>query len=130
MTRPPEDQSLFDAALTDIGHEARLNTLDGIYATLHNAGYSLQGNTEESDLKWFAQRLYDQMANWKPQPRCRWENLTDDQRSECLLMASAVLRVLPLLLGRMSSRCILASQAVRTLLDMERRREEKAGDDR
>jgi hypothetical protein len=101
--------------------------LDSIACNLHNKGYSLQGNTEESDFRWLARAMYcDHPKRYAHEPK-DFDRLDEAQRAEWVLLAEIAVKCMPALMGRIAHRVILMSQALRTLERAKRseRRERK-----
>jgi hypothetical protein len=94
---------------------ARYYTLDAIRCTLHNKGYELEGNTEETDITWFARNLYEADGE-----RFHWDQVPQDVRERYIKLATTVLKILPRLASRISSRWIAISQAINTQLKAEK----------
>jgi len=93
--------------------------LDSIACNLHNKGYSIQGNTEESDFRWLARAMYcDYPVRFSHEPRA-FDNLTEEQRADWVRHAEIAVACLPALMSRIAHRVILMSQALR---QMERAR--------
>lgn len=98
---------------------ARYYMLDSVAGEMHNEGYSLEGNTEESDLRWFAQLLYRADGD-----RFHWDEVPQDVRDRYLRFAKVTMEAIPSLMARMSARCIRISQAVNTIIKAEKLHEE------
>lgn len=98
---------------------ARYYMLDSVACTMHNEGYSLEGNTEESDLRWFARLLYQADGD-----RHHWDSVPQDVRDRYLRFAKVTMEAIPSLMARMSARCIRISQAVNTIIKAEKLHEE------
>ncbi len=112
------EERLLDRAMEHVSREAREMMLDALYCRLHNRGHDLEGNTEKSDLEWFAQRLFNCLCT----DQTHWEQLPEvGGRQSWMKMARVALELLPLLMSRIANRCIVQSQAIRQLLDAERR---------
>jgi len=126
MPRPDRDATLIPERVLDhISQEARTWVLDSVYCSLHNAGNDLQGNTAESDLDWFARELY---ARDRQVPHWHFEQvLGDAERDHWRRLARLALETLPLLMGRIGSRCERHAQALRGLLQAERKRPAETG---
>mgnify|MGYP000872335095 CR=1 FL=1 len=96
---------------------ARFYALDAIRCEMHNEGYSLDGNTEETDTSWFARNLYDAQPGFH---RPRWDNLSEEERQEHIQEAALILSLIPRLMSRISARCIRISEAVNTIIKAEK----------
>jgi hypothetical protein len=94
---------------------ARYYMLDMIRATMHNEGYALEGNTEESDHRWLARWIYQQDGD-----RHHWDQVPEDVRERYLKLAQILMEAIPHLMSRISSRCIAISQAVNTTIKAEK----------
>jgi hypothetical protein len=117
------------ASLCAFNHKAAF--LDSIACELHNRGYELLGNTEESDIEWFARTLWQSVSasnvtkkafnSFGLVPdRCwtkkyRWEALSDAERGLWTTLATACIAVIPALQSRIGSRLVAISQCVRLM---------------
>lgn len=120
MSTRDEHQKTFLSKNNDLVERlARYYMLDSVACEMHNEGYSLDGNTEESDLRWFAQVLYRADGD-----RFHWDQVPQDVRDRYLRFAKVTMEAIPLLMGRMSARCIRISQAVNTIIKAEKLHEE------
>jgi hypothetical protein len=97
---------------------ARYYMLDSVACTMHNEGYSLEGNTEESDLRWLARLIYERDGY------AHWDQDSQETRDRYMRLAQITMEAIPALMSRMSSRCIRISQAVRTIIKAENLHEE------
>lgn len=113
------DTSFLDDALEYVSREARHNIADTLACHLHNAGYALEGNTEESDLEWFARRMYEHRDPGS------WERAPQERRGEYREIARNVLAVLPDFQLRMAHRLIALSKVVRDIERAERAERKK-----
>ena len=52
-------KNTLDDALDFAGQEAKHWVVDALRGMFHNEGYTLNGNTAESDMEWFARKLYE-----------------------------------------------------------------------
>jgi hypothetical protein len=113
--RKPPDQSFLDGALDFASLEARHWVADAMACYLHNTGYDLDGNTEASDVTWFARVI------WQGEHRMAspaiWDNAAEDFREGYRRTARAVIRALPEYQLRVAHRLIELSKVVR---DIER----------
>lgn len=100
---------------------ARYYMLDSVACEMHNEGYSLDGNTEASDLHWFARIIYTQDRHGALPS---FEDADAEQRERYLRLAELCIKTIPALMGRMSARCIRISQAVNTIIKAEKLHEE------
>lgn len=92
------DLNHLEKALAFLDEKDRENVIDAVYCELHNTWGTLQGNTAESDVKWFARWLcagvHPRGYEWLDEYEQHfWDNLAE----QCL-------RGLPMLLDRMVSR--------------------------
>ena len=108
------DTSFLNGALDFASQEARHWVADALACHLHNTGYALEGNTETSDVAWFARQLWD--ADMR-RPLCQWDAASEEQRHEYHHRARTVIRVLPDYQLRVAHRLIELSKVVR---DIER----------
>ena len=109
MTSP-----LFEQLLDYVGHRQRAMFLNTLYGELHNVGYDLQGNTEETDLEWFAESIYTSATGQAP---WRWDQEDEHEQERYRLMARAAIKQLPGLCERMSARLVRQSQLVKTVME-------------
>lgn len=120
MSRRDEHARTFLSKNNDLVERlARYYMLDSVACEMHNEGYSLDGNTEESDLRWFARLLYEH-----DQYYTRFEDIDKETRERYLKLAETCMRAIPALMSRMSARCIRISQAVNTIIKAEKIHEE------
>lgn len=111
--------------LDDISQEHRYLVVDAVACEIFNLGNNLEGNTEESDLEWFARQIWlreDKMrvAGW-------WDAMIDSQKEEYLGIARACLEALPYLMLRIAHRCqdyakVLGALEKAERLESQRRR--------
>lgn len=116
---------MFDKLINYVGHYNREMLLDALYCELHNTGYEIDGNTEESDLEWFAQVIYTRATS---HPNWRWEHESAEERERYHCMARTAVEQLPVLCERMSARLIRQSQLIKAVLESHtvvRRQKEK-----
>jgi hypothetical protein len=92
---------------------------------MHSEGYSLEGNTEESDIRWLARRIFDADRHEPNQ----WDLVPEDVRERYLKLAQITMKAIPDLMSRISARCIRISEAVNTTIKAEKLHEyyEQAG---
>lgn len=95
---------------------ARYYMLDMIRCEMHNEGYGLEGNTEESDVRWFARLLFESDHHGPG----HWDTVNEDTRKRYLELAQTVIENIPALMSRISSRCIRISEAVNTIIKAEK----------
>ena len=86
--------------------------LDSIAGNLHNKGYSLQGNTEESDIRWLARAMWVRSTGDLASPN-QFDDQHESTRKEWIKNAEIAVKCLPALMGRIAHRVILMSQALR-----------------
>lgn len=120
MSSRDEHQKTFLSKNNDLVERlARYYMLDSVACEMHNEGHSLQGNTEESDLRWLARYIFDRDGD-----RLGWDQVPDAVREHYLRLAKILMEAIPALMGRMSARCIRISQAVNTIIKAEKLHEE------
>jgi hypothetical protein len=117
------NETLLDDALDFIGREAQDLVLDAVYCSLFNKAGELEGNTAASDIEWFAQRIWERTRG---NAFGNWNNLAEDTREFYREVARASLEALPVLMERIAARCRTQAQAVRTLLEANRRANKKS----
>lgn len=122
---PDSTDDLFSDSLDFVSREARSMVLDDLHCTLHNKGYSLEGNTAESDIDWFARNIFAHVGG-ENAPRGHWENFPEETKERYRLWARQTLNLLPSLMMRMAHRCIWHSQAINTMLKADRAATDKA----
>lgn len=112
---------------------------DSIACALHNMGSTLAGNTQESDVEWFARWLYGASNHWmgsvvtfpwsisneefkklsltpdRQWTGKRWETLEDAERSAWLKFARLCLTGLPHIAERIGQRFMDQAKALRVL---------------
>lgn len=94
----------------------RYLVLDSLFCQLHNKGYELQGNTEQSDFEWFAHILAGKIRHDTANV---FERLPAETQEHYREIAKAALETIPALMSRISARFILHSQALHELLRAE-----------
>ena len=106
--------------------DARHGILDSIACNLHNKGYSIQGNTEESDCRWLARAMYcDHPTRFAHEPR-DFDRLNENEQADWVRIAEIAVKCLPSLMSRIAHRVILMSQALRTMERAMREEKKKA----
>jgi len=108
-------EAVKDAA-EEVSYKARCNIVDAIYCEMHNHGYTLEGNTAETDVRWFARNLYQALKVGT----VNWDMETEETRMDWDRQARVVLTLLPNLMSRMSHRCIAYSRTLKTILEAEK----------
>ena len=99
----------FDEMTDFLSREAKGMVLDSLACIFHNEGYNLEGNTEDNDVTWLANRI-SLMLDDVPYDRC-----TEERKLDLQLIARAAKDCIPALAERMASRYIRVSKAVRTM---------------
>jgi hypothetical protein len=110
-------ESFLSAELDFISRERRYMVLEGLYSVLRRKGDALQENTERTDVEWLAQTMYLEHDDYVQM--IRWDQLSADEREYWGKVAKAAIAALPGLMERMSRRCLLMSQAIKTLYEAE-----------
>ena len=106
MTEIERDHLLTDT-LDFVSRDARCLVLDSVYCTLFNAAGTIDGNTEASDVEWFARQIHEEVNGWRNQ----WEQVPEEVREEWRRIARAALVRLPYLMSRIAHRCQATAQA-------------------
>jgi hypothetical protein len=119
MPRTEHDKTFLEGHDDAIEQKARLYMLDAVACEMHNEGYGLQGNTEDSDVRWFARVLYQADGD-----REHWDSTSQDTRDRYIRHAKVTLEAIPSLMARMSNRCIRISKAVNTIIKAEKLNQE------
>lgn len=119
MQQDEHDKTFLSRNTDFIERIARYYMLDAVACTMHNEGYSLEGNTEESDHRWLARYIYQRDGD-----RHHWDQVPQDVCDRYMRLAKITMEAIPVLMSRMSSRCIRISQAVRTIIKAEKLHEE------
>jgi hypothetical protein len=109
-----DDQSFLDGALDFASLETREWVADALACHLHNTGYALAGNTEASDVEWFAHRIWQAETGGGPSA---WDATPEDSKQRWRHTARIVIKVLPEYQLRVAHRLIELSKVVR---DIER----------
>lgn len=118
----PEEKTL-KRAISFVSTEAENRVLDALSCYLHNEGYSLQGNTAESDELWLARIILKDRVQRHAD---NWEQATSIEREEALHLARIAIRNLPALCDRIAHRYINASKAMRSLEEISRAKRDRA----
>lgn len=117
MTGPRHDISQLDDALAFLtDRKARYHVLDSLACYLHNDGYALDGNTEESDVEWFARNLWER----EHERSGRWEQAPEEEKTRFIRLAQMVIAELPAFQLRIAHRLITLSKIVRDIERAER----------
>jgi hypothetical protein len=95
-------------ALSMVPVDARDGIIDSLHCVFHNEGYGMEGNTEESDVAWLANRISLHLF----ESDIRF--LSEARQREMMEVAHAARSSLADLTERMSRRYIRASKAIRT----------------
>jgi|ERR1051326_478066 hypothetical protein len=120
-TRDEHERTFLNKNNDFVERMARYYMLDSVACEMHNEGYSLDGNTEKSDLRWFARLIYDHDRRGSLP---RFGDVDDATLDRYLKLAETCLKAIPALMSRMSARCIRISQAVNTIIKAEKLHEE------
>jgi hypothetical protein len=116
------DTSFLDDALKYASQETRYRVADALACHLHNDGYQLEGNTEPSDVEWFARNIYERCCD----DHYTWERAGDGDRDSYREVARAVMAVLPAFQLRIAHRLITLSKVVRDIERAERGQHKRA----
>lgn len=101
-------------------------TLESVYAITHNLGGSLEGNTAETDVEWFARVIWE--AQNHPEGY-RWDNVQDFHREQFIGLARLTLENLPRIMSRMANRCKYMADAAKIAIESSRAVETKRKED-
>jgi hypothetical protein len=118
----PEEKTL-RRAIRFCSNEAENWVLDGLACYLHNEGYALSGNKEESDEMWLARIILKDRVQRHAD---NWEQATAIEREEALHLARIAIRNLPALCDRISHRYVNASKAIRSMEEISRAKMKRA----
>lgn len=97
---PDERNETLEKASEFVGFQALDTFLDALQSVLHNTAQTLDGNTPESDLEWFAKFLY----RAAPKSRAAWDHLEEAERDLWRGIAKNCLDALPYLMSRIATR--------------------------
>ncbi|HAM53935.1 MAG TPA: hypothetical protein DCQ64_00410 [Candidatus Rokubacteria bacterium] len=111
------DDTLLSRSLDYLVHDQRELVMDSVYCALSNTARDLEGNTEASDVKWFAAWFYREATG---RSTAQYERLDAAEREHWEAQAAAALRVLPELMSRIASRYRTHAKVLRTLAQQER----------
>jgi hypothetical protein len=103
--------------------EARWFVLDSLACMFHNEGYSLQGNTEESDVNWLAGCISRRLDHDR-----KLEQQSPERQAELTHIAQVAIACLPGLAERIAHRYIAMSKAIRTIEEVSRSQARKMQD--
>lgn len=104
-------------ALDFVSHEAQYNVLDALYCHFFNEAGTLEGNTEASDVEWFAVVLWDSKHTFYP-----WYSALDEEKTEYLELAALCIQKLPFLVERMANRYRAIANALEVMATAERKK--------
>lgn len=106
-------------ALDFLSQEARRNVTDALHAHFHNEWSALEGNTEESDVEWFARTLHETDFD-DPHHCLHWDGVPDEVKEKYRHMARLSLRNLPAIASRIANRYKAIRDALDDLVKRER----------
>lgn len=98
--------------LSFAGMQVQAHLLDALACQFHNEGWALDGNTEENDHRWLAQRMW---ASFTQAPAGSFDDLEAAEQERWCQMARAAISALPDLMGRIALRAVRWSKALRML---------------
>jgi hypothetical protein len=110
------EKTFFQDDTEFLSRMSRYYLLDAIRCEMHNEGYALDGNTEESDVRWLARIIFD---NDGREPG-HWDVVHEDVRERYMKLAELLMSCIPRLMSRISSRCIRISQAANSAIKAEK----------
>lgn len=93
------------------------HALDAVYCLTHNLWGSLETNTAETDVAWFARALFE--ADDSPDGR-RWDNVPEATRERYGHAARLAIENLPRLMSRMANRCRWMAEAAKMAIEADR----------
>jgi hypothetical protein len=99
-----------------LSHRQARDAVDALHADHHNLWATLEGNTAESDVRWFARQVYEETRREVCEPFKRFDDLDDFERSRWERVASACLARLPFLMSRVANRCKAIADATRLVV--------------
>lgn len=109
-------RSDLEHALSMVPSDAIYNIIDSLHCVFHNEGYGMEGNTEESDVAWLANRI--SLHLFESDVRF----LSETRQREMMEVAQAARSALADLSDRMSRRYIRASKAIRTFERLDKKK--------
>jgi hypothetical protein len=118
------DKSFLDDALNFCGQEARHFVADALACHLHNTGYQLEGNTQDTDVEWFARVIAQRVRSIEVPGQ--WDMLPPGVKESYRETARAVIDCLPALQQRMANRLISLSKIMADISRIERERSRSA----
>lgn len=108
-----DEKSFLDDALRFASLETRHWIADALACHLHNEGYALQGNTEASDIEWFARQLWERDTGGYG---TSWDHRAEEETKVAWRkVAVAVIAALPAYQLRVAHRLIALSKIVRDI---------------
>jgi hypothetical protein len=120
----PKPDGFLEEGLDYLSREARYYVLDALHCVLFNTANTLDGNTEQGDMGWFAERLHSEM---RPFGVTRFEELDEDTRAYYFHLARATIQCLPQLLARIEHRCRVQAAVVGEMAKAERLALDRSG---
>lgn len=110
------EESSIEKALDIIGQEARYHAIDALACEFHNTWADIAGNTEGSDVEWFARLLYSAERDYSG----RWDIAPDEIKERYRSYAKLCIENLSRLTERIAHRYQKISEALRTVEQVER----------
>lgn len=87
--------------------------VEALYSEFNNHGYTLEGNTEETDIVWYAKQIYQVNKIGS----VRWDSETEEEKKVWLKLARTTLDILPNLMSRRANRAIAYSREMHAILE-------------
>lgn len=110
-------ETFLEEAMKYASHEARHHVADALYCHLHNTGQSLAGNTQESDVEWFARIMWEQSGRKHGD---RWEIELDAVKDNYRKFSALALGNMSKVQERIADRLIELSKVLQDIERAER----------
>lgn len=121
MTGDDFHKDFIAAGLEHVSRDAQRALVDSLACQFHNFGHNLGGNTQESDLDWFARTCWCEDTN---RTSSAWDALPESERKAHRERAATAIALLPRLMARIAHRAQNWAQALNAL-DRANREDER-----
>lgn len=114
------NETQLEKSLDFLGHDHRHLILDSLFATFHNTWATLEGNTEQGDVEWLAERIWAKEHSHHTINIFRTMSL--EEKGPYLDLAVLCLSCLPDIAARISNRWKIIRDVLETEMKADRER--------
>lgn len=111
------NKTFIEDAMSYASQETRERVADALYCHLHNTGQTLAGNTQESDVEWFARIMWEDRDRRHGE---RWDNESETTKGLFREFAALAIKMMPRIQNRIASRLIELSKVMEDINRAER----------